>query len=29
MGDVVANAGERVNHGFHFIEHAVDDDREP
>ena len=28
VGDVVANAGERVDHRFHFIEHAVDDDGE-
>ena len=26
MGDVVAHAGERVDHRFHLIEHAVDDD---
>ena len=28
VGDVVADAGERVDHRFHFIEHAVDDDGE-
>ena len=28
VGDVVADAGERVDHRFHFIEHAIDDDRE-
>ena len=28
MGDVVTDAGERMDHRFHFIEHAVDDDRE-
>ena len=29
VGDVVAHSGERVDHRFHFIEHAIDDDREP
>ena len=29
MGDVVAYSGERVDHRFHFIEQAIDDDREP
>ena len=29
MGDVVADAFERVDHRLHFVEHAVDDDREP
>jgi hypothetical protein len=29
MGDVVADAFERMDHRLHFIEHAVDDDREP
>ncbi|OIQ67839.1 hypothetical protein GALL_505810 [mine drainage metagenome] len=28
VGDIVTNTGERVDHRFHFIEHAVDDDRE-
>ena len=28
VGDVVADAGERVDHRLHFIEHAVDDDGE-
>ena len=28
MGDVVTYPGERVDHRFHFIEHAVDDDGE-
>ena len=28
VGDVVADAGERVDHRFHLVEHAVDDDRE-
>ncbi len=28
MGDVVADAGERMDHRLHLIEHAVDDDCE-
>jgi len=27
-GDVIADPGERVDHRFHLIEHAIDDDRE-
>ena len=29
MGDVVADAGQRMDGGFQFIEHAVDDAGEP
>ena len=29
MRDVVADAGKRVDHGFHFVQHAVDDGRKP
>src|ERR1700752_398664 len=29
VGDVVTYTSERVDHRFHFIEHAIDDDREP
>ena len=29
VGDVVADARERVDHRFHFIKHAIDDGREP
>ena len=28
MRDIVTDAGQRMDHGFHFIEHAIDDDRE-
>ena len=29
VGDVVADAGQRMDHRFHFVEHAVDDAGEP
>ena len=29
MGDVVADAGERIDHRLHLVEHAVDDPGQP
>ena len=28
VGDIVADAGQRMDHGLHLVEHAVDDDRQ-